>query len=93
MDMKKFIEYSIIIIIVFLFLSVPNLYAQSCSWRSYIDLPNSSYSEGFFINFNSRYVIAGETDTKFDVNGSIEYGIGGFVAGLKVFTEKSFCLD
>lgn len=91
--MKKIIKYSGVIIIVFLFFNVFDFYAQSCSWRSYIDLPTSSYSEGFCINLNSGYAIAGDTDTRFDANGSIEYGIGGFVAGLKVFTEKTFCLD
>ena len=91
MKMRKFIEY--LVIIIFLFLSVPNLYAQTCSWGSYIDLPTANISDGFFINFHGGYALASEAENRFDVNGSIEYGIAGFVAGLKVYTEKTFCLD
>jgi tetratricopeptide (TPR) repeat protein len=89
--MRKIIKYSVII--VFLFLVVPDVYAQSCSWRSYIDLPSANISDGFFINFNGGYALASEAENRIDVNGSIEYGIAGFVAGLKVYTEKTFCLD
>lgn len=91
--MEKIIKNSGITIIVLLFFIAFDSYAQTCSWRSYIDLPTSGYSEGFFINLNTGYAIAGPADPKFDANGSIEYGRGGFVAGLKVFTEKTFCLD
>jgi hypothetical protein len=92
--MKKFIKYSGIIIILFSFLVVvPNFYAQNCSWKNYIDCPTANVSDGFFINLNTGYSFASDAETQFDINGSIEYGIAGFVAGLKVYTEKTFCLD
>jgi TolA-binding protein len=88
--MKK-IVYLSIIIIVFLLLGVQGFYAQS--WRGYIDLPTANISDGLFINLNGGYALASEAENNIDVNGSIEYGIAGFVAGLKVYTEKTFCLD
>ncbi len=91
--MKKFIKYSGIILILFSFFIVPDFYAQSCSWKNYIDCPTANVSDGFFVNFNAGYSLASDVETQFDVNGSIEYSIAGFVAGLKVYTEKSFCLD
>ncbi len=91
--MKKIIKYTYIIVLVFLFFIVSDLYAQSRSWRSYIDLPSANIPEGFFINFDGGYALASKAVNVFDVNGSIEYGIAGFVAGLKIYTEKSFCLD
>jgi len=91
--MKKIIGYLAGIIIVFFFFGVADVFAQSCSWRSYIDLPTANISDGFFVNFNGGYALSSEAENKFDVNGSIEYGIAGFIAGLKVYTEKTFCLD
>ncbi len=91
--MKKIIEYLSIIIIIFSFLIVPNFYAQSCSWRNYIDLPSANITDGFFVNLNSGYALASDVEKNFDVNGSIEYGIAGFIAGIKIYTEKTFCLD
>jgi tetratricopeptide (TPR) repeat protein len=90
--MKKIIEY-LVMMMCFFFLSVPDFYCQNCSWRSYIDVPTSTYSKGFFFNINAGYAVGGQTQEKFDANGSIEYGIAGFVAGLKVYTEETFCLD
>jgi len=90
--MKKIIEY--IILVCFSFSGVLDFYGQNCSWRSYIDVPTSTFSEGFFLNLNGSYAVGGdEEQEKFDANGSIEYGIAGFVAGLKVYSEKTFCLD
>jgi tetratricopeptide (TPR) repeat protein len=89
--MKKIIKY--IILMCFFLLIVPDFYAQICSWRSYIDIPVSVYSDGLFFNLNGGYAVREETGEKFDINGSIEYGIAGFVAGLKVYDEKTFCLD
>jgi len=77
----------------FSFLIVPDFYAQSCSWRSYIDVPTANISNGFFINLNGSYAVGGQTEEKFDGNGSIEYGVAGFLAGLKVYGPKTFCLD
>jgi tetratricopeptide (TPR) repeat protein len=91
--MRKIYKYLFIIVICFSFLYIPDFYAQNCSWRSYIDVPTSTFSEGFFFNLNGSYAVGGQAQEKFDANGSIEYGIAGFVAGLKVFTEKTFCLD
>ena len=91
--MKRIIKYTVIIIFLVQFFIVPDLDAQSRSWRSYIDLPTANIPEGFFINFNGGYALADAAVNKFDVNGSIEYGVAGFVAGLKIYTEKSFCLD
>jgi tetratricopeptide (TPR) repeat protein len=89
--MKKIIVY---IIIYFFFLNIPDFYGQNCSWRSYIDVPTSTFSKGFFFNLNGSYAIDGdEEQERIDANGSIEYGIAGFVAGLKVYSEKTFCLD
>jgi tetratricopeptide (TPR) repeat protein len=91
--MRKIIKFFVIIIIFLFFLGIPDFYCQNCSWRSYIDVPTSTFSEGFFFNVNTSYAVGGQAQEKFDANGSIEYGIAGFVAGLKVFTEKTFCLD
>jgi TolA-binding protein len=89
--MEKIIEYLGVFIIIFLLLCVPDFYAQS--WRGYIDLPTANISDGLFINLNGGYALASEAEDNVDVNGSIEYGVAGFVAGLKVYTEKTFCLD
>ena len=89
--MKKIIEYFSIIIIVILFIGIPDFYAQS--WRGYIDLPTAHVSDGFFINLDGGYALATGAQNNVDINGSIEYGIAGFVAGLKIYTEKTFCLD
>jgi len=89
--MKKIIEYLAIIIIVVLLSGVPDFYAQS--WRGYIDIPTANVSDGFFISLNGGYAISSGSENNIDFNGSIEYGTAGFIAGLKVYTEKSFCLD
>jgi tetratricopeptide (TPR) repeat protein len=91
--MKKMIRYPVIVIIVVSLLVVFNVYAQSCSWGSYIDIPSANFWDGFFINLNGGYAFSDEAEQNLDVNGSIEYSIAGFTAGLKVYTEKSFCLD
>ena len=90
--MKKIIRYPVIIIFISLFI-VSDLYAQSCSWGSYIDIPSANVWDGFFINLNGGYAFSDEAEQNLDVNGSIEYSIAGFTAGLKVYTEKNFCLD
>jgi tetratricopeptide (TPR) repeat protein len=90
--MKKIIRYPVIIIFISLFI-VSDLYTQSCSWGSYIDIPSANVWDGFFINLNGGYAFSDEAEQNLDVNGSIEYSIAGFTAGLKVYTEKNFCLD
>jgi tetratricopeptide (TPR) repeat protein len=89
--MKKIIRYSGVIIIIFSFLVVPDFYAQSC--RNYIDVPTANISNGFFINLSGSYAVGGQTEEKFGGSGSIEYGVAGFLAGLKVYATKTFCLD
>ncbi|MEO0293505.1 MAG: tetratricopeptide repeat protein [candidate division WOR-3 bacterium] len=87
--MKKIIKFLFVIVIYVFSLS---LNAQNCSWRSYIDIPVSIYSNGVFVNLNGNYAIR-EVEEKFDINGSIEYGYAGFALGLKILSEKTFCLD
>jgi tetratricopeptide (TPR) repeat protein len=91
--MKKIIKYTIIIVLLFSFFVVPDIYAQSCSWKNYVDLPTANIPDGFFINFSGGYALASKAENVFDVNGSIEYGVAGFLVGLKVYTERDFCLD
>jgi len=87
--MGKIIKYFGVIVI--LLSGVLDFYAQS--WRGYIDIPTANVSDGFFINLNGGYALSGGAQNNIDINGSIEYGIEGFVAGLKIYTEKTFCLD
>lgn len=87
--MERVIKYSFII--VFSFIVVPDFYAQSC--RNYIDVPTANISNGFFINLSSSYAVGGQTEEKFGGSGSVEYGVAGFLAGLKVYATKTFCLD
>ena len=92
-NMEKFIKKIGICIIVFFLIVVPSFYAQNCSWGNYIDIPSAVARDGFFVNFHGGYALSSEAEQNVDVNGSLEYSIAGFTAGLKVYTEKNFCLD
>jgi len=89
---KNIAKLGISLIFIF-FIANQAIYAQGCSWGNYIDIPSATARDGLFINFNGGYALSSEAEQNVDVNGSLEYSIAGFTAGLKVYTEKSFCLD
>ncbi len=75
------------------FIANQAIYAQGCSWGNYIDIPTATARNGLYVNFSGGYALSSDAEEKIDVNGSLEYSIAGFTAGLKVYTEKNFCLD
>ena len=77
----------------FFFIANQAIYAQGCSWRNYIDIPTAIARNGLYVNVSGGYALSSDAEEKIDVNGSLEYSIAGFTAGLKVYTEKNFCLD
>jgi len=89
---KNIAKLGISLIFIF-FIANQAIYAQGCSWGNYIDIPSATARDGLFINFNGGYALSSEAEQNVDVNGSLEYSIAGFTAGLKVYTEKNFCLD
>lgn len=91
--MEKNIGKLGISIIFIFFIANQAIYAQGCSWGNYIDIPTAAARNGLYVNFSGGYALSSEAEEKIDVNGSLEYSIAGFTAGLKVYTEKNFCLD
>lgn len=91
--MEKNRGYLGISVVIFIFSIVSSFYAKSCSWNSYIDVPTADISNGLFVNVNGGYSFSGGDEQNFDINGSIEYGMADFIAGIKIYNESIFCLD